>query len=79
MVDGETGILVPLEQQTESPFEALHPEKFAKDLAAGINKLMADPALRRRMAQAGRQRAEDHFSWKSIARKTHALYKTLAG
>lgn len=79
VVDGETGILVPLEQQTESPFEALHPEKFAKDLAAGINKLMADPALRHRMAQAGRQRAEDHFSWKSIARKTHALYKTLAG
>ncbi len=78
VVDGETGILVPLEQQTESPFEALHPEKFAKDLAAGVNKLMADPTLRNRMAQAGRQRAEDHFSWKSIARKTLALYKTLA-
>ena len=50
VVDGETGILVPLEQQTESPFEAVHPEKFAKDLAAGINKLMADPTLRNRMA-----------------------------
>ena len=47
-------------------------------LAAGINKLMADPTLRNRMAQAGRQRAEDHFSWKSIARKTLALYKMLA-
>ncbi|MDI1313666.1 glycogen synthase [Prosthecobacter sp.] len=78
VVDGETGILVPLDQQTESPFEAMHPEKFARDLAAGINKLMADPTLRNRMAQAGRQRAEDHFSWKSVARKTLALYKTLA-
>jgi glycosyltransferase involved in cell wall biosynthesis len=39
---------------------------------------MADPALRQRMALAGRQRAVDHFSWKSIARKTLALYKTLA-
>lgn len=78
VVEGGTGFLIPLEQQTESPFEAVHPEKFARDLAAAINKLMADPALRDRMAKAGRQRAEDHFSWKSIARKTLALYKTLA-
>jgi glycogen synthase len=78
VVEGETGFLIPIEQQTESPFEAVHPEKFARDLAAGINKLMADPALRQRMALAGRQRAVDHFSWHSIARKTLALYKTLA-
>lgn len=78
VVEGETGYLIPLEQQTESPFEAVHPEKFARDMAAAINKLMADPELRQRMAKAGRKRAEDHFSWKSIARKTLALYKTLA-
>ncbi|MDZ4404566.1 glycogen synthase [Prosthecobacter sp.] len=78
VVEGETGFLVPIEQQTESPFEAVHPEKFARDLAAGINKLMADPSLRGRMAKAGRKRAVDHFSWSSIARKTLALYKTLA-
>lgn len=78
VVEGETGFLIPLEQQTESPFEAVHPEKFARDLAAAINKLMADPVLRDRMSKAGRQRAEDHFSWKSIARRTLALYKTLA-
>ncbi len=75
VVDGETGILVPLDQQTDSPFEAMHPEKFARDLAAGINQLMADPTLRHRMAKAGRQRAEAHFSWKSIAQKTLALYQ----
>lgn len=78
VVEGETGFLIPLEQQTESPFEAVHPEKFARDMAAAVNKLMADSTLRNRMAQAGRLRAEDHFSWKSIARKTLALYKTLA-
>ena len=78
VVEGETGYLVPIEQQTESPFEAVHPEKFARDLAAAVNKLMADPELRRSMALAGRKRAEDHFSWKSIARKTLARYKTLA-
>jgi glycogen synthase len=79
VVHGETGLLIPLEQQTESPFEALHPEKYAQDLANGINELMRDEPKRQAMALAGRQRAVDHFSWKSIARKTLALYKTLAG
>ena len=78
VVDGETGILVPLEQQTESPYEAVDPEAYARDLAAGINKLMADEPLRNAMAKAGRKRSEEHFSWKSIARKTLALYHTLA-
>ena len=78
MVDGETGILVSVEQQTESPFEAVDPGRYARDLAAGINKLMGDAELRTRMAAAGRKRAVEQFSWKSIARKTLALYKTLA-
>lgn len=78
VVDGETGLLVPVEQQTESPFEAVDPDRYARDLAAGINKLMADAPLREKMAAAGRKRAVEHFSWKSIARKTLALYKTLA-
>ena len=77
VIDGETGILVPVEQQTESPFEATDPERYARDLAAGINRLMRDEPLREKMAKAGRKRAVDHFSWKSIARKTLALYKTL--
>ena len=77
VIDGETGILVPLQQQTESPFEATDPVKFASDLAQGINKLMADEPLRIRMGKAGRARALNHFSWKAIAQKTLALYKTL--
>lgn len=78
VVDGETGILVPLQQQTESPFEATDPTRFAGDLAAGINRLMADEGLRTRMGKAGRERAVSHFSWKAIAQRTLALYKTLA-
>ncbi len=42
----ETGLLIPLEQQKESPFEATNPEQFAKDLASGINELMRDPERR---------------------------------
>ena len=78
VVDGTTGLLVPVEQQKETPFEAVDPEKYARDLASAVNRLMADAPLRQQMATAGRQRAVDHFSWKSIARKTLALYKTLS-
>lgn len=80
IVPGETGLLIPLEQHAESPFEALHPDRFARDLAEGINTLLRDPALCARMGKAGRQRVLDHFSWSEIARETLALYETvLAG
>ena len=77
VVDGETGFLVPLEQMKESPFEPLDPDKFSRDLAAKINQLMADPKLREKFGEAGRKRAEEKFSWSSIAEKTKALYETL--
>ena len=34
-------------------------------------------ALRDRMAAAGRKRAEEHFGWPAIARRTADLYHTL--
>jgi alpha-maltose-1-phosphate synthase len=77
VVDGETGFLVPLEQMKESPFEAINPEKFARDLAARINQLMKNRQLREKFGKAGRKRAEAEFSWASIAQKTKALYETL--
>src|SRR5204863_7013004 len=46
VVDSETGFLVPLEQMTDSPFEATKPEKFARDLAIRVNELMRAPQLR---------------------------------
>jgi glycosyltransferase involved in cell wall biosynthesis len=78
VVDGTTGLLVPVDQQTETPFEAVDPDRYARDLAAAVNRLMGDAPLRQQMAAAGRRRAIEHFSWKSIARKTLALYKTLS-
>ncbi len=77
VVHGETGYLVPLEQMSESPFEAVCPDRYARDLAARVNELMADPALRERMGKAGRRRAEETFSWAAIARQTALLYKQL--
>src|SRR5439155_23519658 len=77
VVDGETGLLVPLEQMKESPFEPIHPGKFERDLAAKINELMRDEKLRERFGKAGRLRAEKKFSWRAIARQTRSLYQSL--
>ncbi|MGY8643296.1 MAG: glycogen synthase [Verrucomicrobiales bacterium] len=73
----ETGLLIPLEQQKESPFEATNPEQFSKDLASGVNELMRDPERRERMAKAGRERVIEKFSWAEIAQETLDLYKSL--
>ena len=77
VVDGETGLLVPLEQQQASPFEPLDPGRFSQDLAAALNRLLGDSALRQRMAEAGRRRVEREFAWSAIARQTAALYEKL--
>jgi glycosyltransferase involved in cell wall biosynthesis len=78
IVHGETGYLVQIEQHRESPFEAVDPDRFARDLAEHINKILADQSLRQAMGEASRKRAQAVFSWKAIAQETLALYKTLA-
>ncbi|WP_339886321.1 glycogen synthase [Polaribacter vadi] len=77
VVHNETGILVPVDQQKEAPFEPIDPDKFARDLANGINKVITAPALRKSMAKKGRKRVEDHFDWIAIAKQVEELYKSL--
>jgi glycogen synthase len=77
VIERETGLLVPVEQQTEAPFEPVDPAAFSRDLAAALNTLLGDAALRDRMAVAGRRRVEEHFAWGAIARRTMALYQSL--
>ncbi|MFD1161373.1 MULTISPECIES: glycogen synthase [Hwangdonia] len=77
VVHGETGLLIPLEQQKEAPFEPIDPDKFSKDLADGVNKVINDKALRETMAKNGRKRVEDHFDWIAIAKQVEKLYKSL--
>ena len=54
-----------------------HPEQFAKDLAAKLNDLLADPEKAKRFGDAGRKRVEAKFSWSAIAEQTLALYEKL--
>ncbi len=76
VVDGETGYLVPFDQDPVTSFPR-NPDKFARDLASKLSDLLADPEKCRRFGQAGRKRAEEKFSWTSIADQTIALYRTL--
>lgn len=77
VVHGETGLLIPLDQQTEAPFEPVNPEAFSRDLAEGINTVINDKALRDTMAKNGRKRVENHFDWVAIGKQVETLYKSL--
>jgi starch synthase len=77
--DGVTGVLVPFERRSDPAGEPVDPAGFARDLARGINDLLADPARAREMGRAGRRRAIEHFSWSAVARRTVELYRSLLG
>jgi starch synthase len=76
VVDGETGYLVPFEQDPTTSFPT-NPDQFARELAAKISALLADPDLCVRFGNAGRRRVEQTFSWDAIANQTIELYKRL--
>ena len=77
VVEGETGFLIQLEQQDSAPFEPINPDKFSRDLANGVNKLVSNKELRDTMAKKGRKRVEEHFDWVAIAKQVEELYKKL--
>ena len=77
VVNGSTGLLVPIEQATDGSGTPLDPERFVDDLAAAINELLADPDRAAAMGRAGRQRAVEHFSWASIAERTIEVYRSV--
>jgi alpha-maltose-1-phosphate synthase len=79
VVHGETGLLVPFDPAAPAVAEPKLPQRFERDLAAAIDTLMRSPEKRAAMGRAARRRVETHFSWKSIARRTLAVYEQVAG
>lgn len=80
IVDGETGLLVPIEQVKDGTGTPVDPAAFEADLAAALVRVLDDAPLAAAMGEAGRRRAEDHFAWTSIAKRTVDLYeRVLAG
>ncbi|MBK8962471.1 MAG: glycogen synthase [Candidatus Competibacteraceae bacterium] len=77
VVDGDTGFLVDPHLSAEPPHDPIAPAKFERGLADAINRLANDSELCQRMAQAGRERVERYYSWRSIAQQTYDLYKRL--
>lgn len=76
VVEGETGHLIPFDQDPVTRFPS-QPDAFARALAAGIGDLMNDPEKARRYGAAGRRRVEEKFAWTAIADQTIALYRAL--
>ncbi|MBP2437425.1 glycogen synthase [Microbacterium amylolyticum] len=75
--DGVTGMIVPIEQANDGTGTPLDPEKFVADLARAITEMVSDPDRARALGAAGRERAQQHFSWASIADRTRELYAEL--
>ena len=75
--DGVTGRLVQIEQATDGTGTPLNPDKFVADLAATLTEVVSNPEAARTMGAAGRQRAEELFSWDHIAQRTKEIYAAL--
>ena len=67
--DGVTGTLVRYDENDIATFE--------RQLAEGINDLVADPAKAEAMGKAGRARAVADFGWDAVANRTVELYQSL--
>ena len=68
-VTAETGIkIVPVA-----------PEQTISELSRAFGLLASDPALRRRMGEAGRRRIRNEFLWERKGRRMQSLYRELAG
>jgi glycosyltransferase involved in cell wall biosynthesis len=61
VVDGETGLVVP--------------PRDPAALRAALERLLADPGLRRRLGSAGRRRAQERFSWDVVTEATLSAYR----
>jgi starch synthase len=77
VADGETGLLVPIEQVPDGTGTPVDPDKFVADFAATMTRLIKDPARAKQMGLAGRQRAVEKFGWSRIAQDTMAVYRSV--
>jgi glycogen synthase len=74
VVPGKTGELVRFTPKSETDFEPRDPDRFARDLADAINRLLEQPGKIEEMGLRCRERVEHYFSWTSIARWTCDFY-----
>ncbi len=75
--DGATGLLVHVEQVADGTGTPVDEDGFAADFAAALTRVLEDPEQARRMGEAGRRRAVEHFSWDTIAERTLEVYRSV--
>jgi len=77
VADGETGVLVPIDQVADGTGTPVDPDRFVNDLAAALTVLIEDPARAEQLGLAGRRRAIEQFSWSRIAEDTLEVYRSV--
>ncbi|MEW1964543.1 glycogen synthase [Micrococcus sp. NPDC078436] len=75
--EGVTGSLVSFEQADDATGAPVDEDGFARDFAAALTRVLEDPEQARRMGEAGRRRAVEHFSWDTIAERTLEVYRSV--
>ena len=78
VVDGGTGVLVPIEQADDGTGTPLDPEAYVAAFAEALTSVLSDPDRAAAMGRAGRERARQSFSWAAIAERTVAVYDGVA-
>ena len=76
VADGETGLLVPIEQVDDGTGTPVDAARFESDLADRLNAVLGDEARAREMGEAGRRRAVELFSWTNVATRTLDVYRS---
>jgi starch synthase len=75
VIGGETGRLVRFDPVGPHNPEPKDPDRFARDLAAAINEMLASPGTLRAMGEKACHRVTQHFGWTAVAEQTLDLYK----
>ncbi len=77
VADGETGLLVPIEQAARRQRHPAGPVAVRGGPRGGAHAGAGRPGRAREMGEAGRRRAVESFSWATIATRTLDLYRGL--
>lgn len=69
------GDIPPLHEVVREGIDGLHATREPRAVARAILRILADPALARRMGESGRARLAERWTWDKIAERTEAAYR----
>lgn len=78
ITDNETGFLVPIKVTADENCDLINPEKFSKELAKNINKVVTSDDVYHSLSKNCRKTAIEKFSWKKIAGEVYTIYQLVS-